>query len=204
MHAHMNALPPAWNITRGLLPSTPHPQELLDVCCKFLHRALCDHLTYVVKGADLQFKGQRKQTCLCGGIIFFFLTTFLLVPLACAADKSSLSSLDCLSSIVDRITSAERSELSLQDTASLSPVASTNSQPATPGASSSRLIYHVLWTITKKEECPTCPKRRQVVDNMCCSVVNIILPLYKKMYLTESHICNDGFSSSDLFLCLHL
>ncbi|KAL1775154.1 myogenic factor 6 [Sigmodon hispidus] len=63
---------------------------------------------------------------------------------ACAEDKSSLSSLDCLSSIVDRITSAERTELSLQDTASLSPAASTNSQPATPGISSSRLIYHVL------------------------------------------------------------
>lgn len=142
-------------------------------------------------------KGQRKQTCLCGDNFFFFvLTTFLLVLLACAADKSSLSSLDCLSSIVDRITSAERNELSLQDTASLSPVASTNSQPATPGASSSRLIYHVLWTIIKEEGCPTCPKGRQVVDNMCCSVVNIILPLYKKMYLTESHICNDGLSSS--------
>ncbi|XP_021030823.1 myogenic factor 5 [Mus caroli] len=63
---------------------------------------------------------------------------------ACAADKSSLSSLDCLSSIVDRITSTEPSELALQDTASLSPAASTNSQPATPGSSSSRLIYHVL------------------------------------------------------------
>uniref|UniRef100_F1RYN0 Myogenic factor n=1 Tax=Sus scrofa TaxID=9823 RepID=F1RYN0_PIG len=61
-----------------------------------------------------------------------------------ATDKSSLSSLDCLSSIVDRISNSEQPGLPLQDPASLSPVASTDSQPATPGASSSRLIYHVL------------------------------------------------------------
>ncbi|EHH20998.1 Myogenic factor 5 [Macaca mulatta] len=61
-----------------------------------------------------------------------------------ATDKNSLSSLDCLSNIVDRITSSEQPGLPLQDPASLSPVASTDSQPATPGASSSRLIYHVL------------------------------------------------------------
>ncbi|KAL4700700.1 hypothetical protein H8959_014704 [Pygathrix nigripes] len=61
-----------------------------------------------------------------------------------ATDKNSLSSLDCLSNIVDRITSSEQPGLPLQDPTSLSPVASTDSQPATPGASSSRLIYHVL------------------------------------------------------------
>ncbi|ELR61811.1 Myogenic factor 5, partial [Bos mutus] len=66
------------------------------------------------------------------------------VPNVYATDKSSLSSLDCLSSIVDRITNSEQPGLPLQDPASLSPVASTDSQPATPGASSSRLIYHVL------------------------------------------------------------
>ncbi|KAF3825971.1 hypothetical protein GH733_006085 [Mirounga leonina] len=66
------------------------------------------------------------------------------VPNVYATDKSSLSSLDCLSSIVDRITNADQPGLPLQDPASLSPVASTDSQPATPGASNSRLIYHVL------------------------------------------------------------
>ncbi|KAK1340888.1 LOW QUALITY PROTEIN: hypothetical protein QTO34_017285 [Cnephaeus nilssonii] len=66
------------------------------------------------------------------------------VPNVYATDKSSLSSLDCLSSIVDRITNSEQPGLPLQHPASLSPVASTDSQPATPGASSSRLIYHVL------------------------------------------------------------
>ncbi|XP_060047871.1 myogenic factor 5 isoform X2 [Erinaceus europaeus] len=66
------------------------------------------------------------------------------VPNAYATDKSSISSLDCLSSIVDRITSSEQSGLPLQDPVSLSPVASSDSQPATPGISSSRLIYHVL------------------------------------------------------------
>uniref|UniRef100_A0A8P0N8D2 Myogenic factor n=1 Tax=Canis lupus familiaris TaxID=9615 RepID=A0A8P0N8D2_CANLF len=65
-------------------------------------------------------------------------------PNVYATDKSSLSSLDCLSSIVDRITNSEQPGLPLQDPASLSPVASTDSQPATPGASGSRLIYHVL------------------------------------------------------------
>ncbi|TKC43522.1 hypothetical protein EI555_011019, partial [Monodon monoceros] len=66
------------------------------------------------------------------------------VPNVYATDKSSLSSLDCLSSIVDRITNSEQPGLPLQDPASLSPVASTDSQSATQGASNSRLIYHVL------------------------------------------------------------
>ncbi|XP_061061620.1 myogenic factor 5 [Eubalaena glacialis] len=66
------------------------------------------------------------------------------VPNVYATDKSSLSSLDCLSSIVDRITNSEQPGLPLQDPASLSPVASTDSQPAPQGASNSRLIYHVL------------------------------------------------------------
>uniref|UniRef100_A0A8C9K4R1 Myogenic factor n=1 Tax=Panthera tigris altaica TaxID=74533 RepID=A0A8C9K4R1_PANTA len=66
------------------------------------------------------------------------------VPNVYATDKSTLSSLDCLSSIVDRIANSEQPGVLLQDPASPSLVASTDSQPATPGASSSRLIYHVL------------------------------------------------------------
>lgn len=76
----------------------------------------------------------------------FLFNGFLFVFIVYATDKSSLSSLDCLSSIVDRITNSEQPGLPLQRPASLSPVASTDSQPTTPGASSSRLIYHVLWT----------------------------------------------------------
>ncbi|NP_001273835.1 myogenic factor 5 [Pelodiscus sinensis] len=62
------------------------------------------------------------------------------------SDKSTaLSSLDCLSSIVDRISStSEQAALPLRDTASLSANASLDSQPATPRTSHSRLIYHVL------------------------------------------------------------
>ncbi|KAG8513988.1 Myogenic factor 5, partial [Galemys pyrenaicus] len=63
------------------------------------------------------------------------------VPNVYATDKSSLSSLDCLSSIVDRITSSEQPALPLQGHVSLSPVTNIDSQPATPGAPSSRLIY---------------------------------------------------------------
>ncbi|XP_058538262.1 myogenic factor 5 [Neofelis nebulosa] len=66
------------------------------------------------------------------------------VPNVYATDKSTLSSLDCLSSIVDRIANSEQPGVLLQDPASPSLVASTDSQPAAPGASSSRLIYHVL------------------------------------------------------------
>ncbi|XP_074076906.1 myogenic factor 5 [Macrotis lagotis] len=58
--------------------------------------------------------------------------------------NSTLSSLDCLSSIVDRISSSDQPVLTLQDPASLSPIASTDSQPEAPGAPNSRLIYHVL------------------------------------------------------------
>ncbi|XP_060119646.1 myogenic factor 5-like [Heteronotia binoei] len=56
----------------------------------------------------------------------------------------ALSSLDCLSSIVDRISSSAQPALPLQDTASLSPGASPESQPGTPETPHPRLIYHVL------------------------------------------------------------
>uniref|UniRef100_A0A8C8SJS2 Myogenic factor n=1 Tax=Pelusios castaneus TaxID=367368 RepID=A0A8C8SJS2_9SAUR len=52
----------------------------------------------------------------------------------------ALSSLDCLSSIVDRI--SDQTAQPLRDTASLS--ASLDSQPGTPRTPNSRLIYHVL------------------------------------------------------------
>ncbi|XP_054844936.1 myogenic factor 5 [Eublepharis macularius] len=57
---------------------------------------------------------------------------------------TALSSLDCLSSIVDRISSSAEPELPLQDTTSLSPSASPESQPGTPETPHPRLIYHVL------------------------------------------------------------
>ncbi|XP_038612809.1 myogenic factor 5 [Tachyglossus aculeatus] len=67
------------------------------------------------------------------------------IPNVYSTEKSSaLSSLDCLSSIVDRISSCDQPGLPLPDHASLSPIASTDSQPGTPGAPNSRLIYHVL------------------------------------------------------------
>lgn len=117
-----------------------------------------------------------------------------------ATDKSSLSSLDCLSSIVDRITNTEQPGLPLQDLASLSPAASTDSQPATPGASSSRLIYHVLWTRSlvstscargahdTRGRRPQSPKARQPVYRFPfnCKFVYIVLSLYKKVYLTKN------------------
>nr|XP_056702496.1 myogenic factor 5 [Euleptes europaea] len=66
----------------------------------------------------------------------------------CNADSSdpstSLSSLDCLSSIVDRISSSAQPGLPLQDVASFSPSASPESQPDTPETPYPRLIYHVL------------------------------------------------------------
>ncbi|KAM9169382.1 myogenic factor 5 [Pangshura tecta] len=63
------------------------------------------------------------------------------------SDKSTtLSSLDCLSSIVDRISStSDPAALPLRDTASLPANASLDSQPGTPRTPPrSRLIYHVL------------------------------------------------------------
>lgn len=57
----------------------------------------------------------------------------------------ALSSLDCLSSIVDRISSSDQARLPLQDTASLSPSPSPESQPGTPETPHPpRLIYQVL------------------------------------------------------------
>ncbi|KAM3833681.1 myogenic factor 5 [Vipera latastei] len=58
--------------------------------------------------------------------------------------STTLSSLDCLSSIVDRISSSDQEGLSPQDTAPLSPIASPESQSASPEAPHSDLIYHVL------------------------------------------------------------
>ncbi|KAM6436167.1 myogenic factor 5 [Liasis olivaceus] len=58
--------------------------------------------------------------------------------------STALSSLDCLSSIVDRISSSDQVGLSPQDAASLSPTASPESRPASPEAPHSKLIYHVL------------------------------------------------------------
>lgn len=62
-----------------------------------------------------------------------------------AADQSSaLSSLDCLSSIVDRLSPAEEPGLSLRDADSLSPSASTDSGPETPGTPLPRRTYQAL------------------------------------------------------------
>ncbi|XP_061493788.1 myogenic factor 5 [Rhineura floridana] len=58
--------------------------------------------------------------------------------------STALSSLDCLSSIVDRISSSDQDGLSLQDSSSLSPSASPESQPGTPEAPHPKLIYHIL------------------------------------------------------------
>ncbi|XP_044133199.1 myogenic factor 5 [Bufo gargarizans] len=57
---------------------------------------------------------------------------------------SALSSLDCLSNIVDRITSAEQCGLPLHDSNSSSLSTSTDSIPSTPETSDSRPVYHVL------------------------------------------------------------
>ncbi|XP_034982812.1 myogenic factor 5 [Zootoca vivipara] len=60
--------------------------------------------------------------------------------------STALSSLDCLSSIVDRISSSDQAGLSLQDSTLLqdSPGASPESQPGTPETPHPKLIYHVL------------------------------------------------------------
>lgn len=62
-----------------------------------------------------------------------------------AAEQSgALSSLDCLSSIVDRLSPAEEPGLSLRDAASLSPSASIDSGPETPGTPLPRRTYQAL------------------------------------------------------------
>ncbi|KAJ1164259.1 hypothetical protein NDU88_004704 [Pleurodeles waltl] len=67
------------------------------------------------------------------------------IPTMYPTDKlSTLSSLDCLSSIVDRISSPEQPALPLQDSLSLSPSASLESQLGTPDTPDPRPIYHVL------------------------------------------------------------
>ncbi|XP_018408419.1 PREDICTED: myogenic factor 5 [Nanorana parkeri] len=67
------------------------------------------------------------------------------LPTSFASNKlSALSSLDCLSSIVDRIASSEQCGLPLQDSISLSPSNSTDSLPSTPETPDSRPVYHVL------------------------------------------------------------
>ncbi|KAJ7329865.1 hypothetical protein JRQ81_016039 [Phrynocephalus forsythii] len=58
--------------------------------------------------------------------------------------NTALSSLHCLSSIVDRISCPDQTGLSLQDAASLSPSASPLSQPSTSESPPPKLIYHVL------------------------------------------------------------
>ncbi|XP_070803464.1 myogenic factor 5 [Pituophis catenifer annectens] len=60
------------------------------------------------------------------------------------AASTTLSSLDCLSSIVDRISSSDQEGFSPQDAVPLSPIASPESQPASPEVPHSNLIYHVL------------------------------------------------------------
>ncbi|XP_075455071.1 myogenic factor 5 [Ascaphus truei] len=68
-----------------------------------------------------------------------------LQPITHSTNKiTALSSLDCLSSIVDRISSSDQSVLQLQDSISLSPTTSTDSLPRTPNTPDSRPIYHVL------------------------------------------------------------
>uniref|UniRef100_A0A8C5Q5R2 Myogenic factor n=1 Tax=Leptobrachium leishanense TaxID=445787 RepID=A0A8C5Q5R2_9ANUR len=57
---------------------------------------------------------------------------------------TALSSLDCLSSIVDRISSSGQCSASVHDTISLSPTSSTDSLPKTLEICDSRPIYHVL------------------------------------------------------------
>uniref|UniRef100_A0A3P8UWY5 Myogenic factor n=1 Tax=Cynoglossus semilaevis TaxID=244447 RepID=A0A3P8UWY5_CYNSE len=66
---------------------------------------------------------------------------------AAAAAAAGASSLECLSSIVDRLTSTESScgPSTLRDTSiSFSPGSSTDSQPRTPESPGSRPVYHVL------------------------------------------------------------
>uniref|UniRef100_A0A6J0UIC5 Myogenic factor n=1 Tax=Pogona vitticeps TaxID=103695 RepID=A0A6J0UIC5_9SAUR len=58
--------------------------------------------------------------------------------------NTALSSLHCLSSIVDRISFPDQTGLSLQDAASFSPSASPLSQPSTSESPPPKLIYHVL------------------------------------------------------------
>lgn len=61
------------------------------------------------------------------------------------ADKTAgASSLECLSSIVDRLSSVESGPAALRDTTTFSP-SSSDSQPCTPESPGSRPVYHVLW-----------------------------------------------------------
>ncbi|XP_063301243.1 myogenic factor 5 [Pelobates fuscus] len=57
---------------------------------------------------------------------------------------ATLSSLDCLSSIVDRISSSGQCSSNIHESISLSPTTSMDSPPTTPEISDSRPIYHVL------------------------------------------------------------
>ncbi|XP_053883269.1 myogenic factor 5 isoform X2 [Malaclemys terrapin pileata] len=89
-------------------------------------------------------RNSRFDTVYCPDPHSVFSITFALL---CSTDKSTtLSSLDCLSSIVDRISStSDQAALPLRDTASLPANASLDSQPGTPRTPPhSRLIYHVL------------------------------------------------------------
>ncbi|NWQ91485.1 MYF5 factor, partial [Burhinus bistriatus] len=61
-----------------------------------------------------------------------------------AEQSSALSSLDCLSSIVDRLSPAEEPGLPLRDADSLSPSASIDSGPGTPGTPPPRRTYQAL------------------------------------------------------------
>lgn len=61
-----------------------------------------------------------------------------------AEQSSALSSLDCLSSIVDRLSPAEEPGLPLRDADSLSPTASIDSGPGTPGTTPPRRTYQAL------------------------------------------------------------
>lgn len=99
-HTHTLTCTIAWSVTRGLLHSPPSfpwiARCLLRISTTdFLWPPdlwVSKELTY-----SLKFKGQRKS--IYWGILF---NGFLLVSLVYATEKSSLSSLDCLSSIVDR------------------------------------------------------------------------------------------------------
>ncbi|OCT87566.1 myogenic factor 5-like [Xenopus laevis] len=61
-----------------------------------------------------------------------------------SSTKLTLSSLDCLSSIVDRISSPEQCSLPIPDSITLSPTSSTDSLSRSPDTPDCRPIYHVL------------------------------------------------------------
>ncbi|OXB73907.1 UNVERIFIED_CONTAM: hypothetical protein H355_008102 [Colinus virginianus] len=66
------------------------------------------------------------------------------VPGYAAERSGALSSLDCLSSIVDRLSPAEEPGLPLRHAGSLSPGASIDSGPGTPGSPPPRRTYQAL------------------------------------------------------------